>query len=133
MNTKMRLLSLMLLFAAMSPVQASKEEPEIDRAFKSYREGTPIEVAKKPPARTLADLLKNANHSPVEALLVMQELKKERRRDSIPDLRKLLKIHSAKTFKELFPDHWKYLKAIDYESMLCVEIEALIKILEKQE
>jgi hypothetical protein len=108
-------------------VLASKESPEIDLAFSNYRTGKPILEKFELKISTLGTLITADTYTIPQILHMMQKVRVGTIPVKIEDLELLLKKHEKKTFIALDPEYGRFVKAKDYEAMLCKELVALIK------
>lgn len=105
---------------------ASKENPEVDAAFSKYHNGKPILEKSKQKILTLENLIAADTYSIPQILQVLQFIKNGSVAAKIEDLELLLKRHEKKTFIAKDPEFGRFVKAKDYDAMLCKELQALI-------
>jgi hypothetical protein len=105
---------------------ASKENPEIDKAFSNYKTSKPIMEKNEQKIPSLADLVVADTYSIPQVLHVLQLVRNGSVPAKIEDLQVLLDRHKKKTFIAKDPEYGRFVKAKDYEAMLCRELEALI-------
>lgn len=125
-----------ILFIAITVSANAKESKELDQAFKKYQDKEPslikIEVA---PLAALTDLLRKEKEAmavksstPLEEVLaVMSVVRDSPSKEFIPHLKEIWLIRQKATFRVIFPNDWRWVKARDYNQDLCNEIKILIK------
>lgn len=124
MKTIIRVTSAILLTTGV--LLASKESPEIDSAFSNYKTGKPIMEKIEPKISKLDTLITADTYTIPQILHVLQKVRAGTIPAKIEDLELLLKKHEKETFIALDPEHGRFVKAKDYEAMLCKELVALI-------
>jgi hypothetical protein len=105
---------------------ASKENSEVDSAFSNYQNGKPIMEKIEQKILTLENLIAADTYSIPQILQVLQLVKNGSVPAKIEDLELLLKRHEKKTFIAKDPEFGRFVKAKDYEAMLCKELLGLI-------
>jgi hypothetical protein len=125
MKTIIRILSFILLSTAI--LLASKESSENDTAFSNYKTGKPIIEKAELKIITLDNLITEDTYTIPQILLVLQRVRLGVITARIEELESLLKKHEKKTFIALDPEYGRFVKAKDYEAMLCKELIKLIK------
>jgi hypothetical protein len=125
MKTIIRITLTILL--TIGVVLASKESSEINLAFSNYKKGKPVTEKFEPKISTLGTLITAHTYTIPQILHVMQKVRVGTIPVKIEDLELLLKKHEKKTFIALDPEYGRFVKAKDYEAMLCKELIALIK------
>lgn len=113
-----------LLAANICP--ASKPDSRIEAAFGNFKKGKNIELNGETTPLSLRAILTDKKHTIPQALYAIQEIRGGGMKATGKELRELLAMHRKKTFKAIYPEHWRFIKAIDYEQRLCDEIELLI-------
>jgi hypothetical protein len=124
MKTIIRVTSAILFTTGV--LLASKESPEIDSAFTNYKTGKPIMEKIEPKISNLDTLITADTYTIPQILHVLQKVRAGTIPAKIEDLELLLKKHEKKAFIALDPEHGRFVKAKDYEAMLCKELVALI-------
>lgn len=124
MKTVIRTVVIVILSAGA--LLASKENPEVDAAFSNYKNGKPIMEKNEQKIPTLGDLISADTYSIPQVLQVLQLVRSGTVPAKIEDLELLLKRHEKKTFIAKDPEYGRFVKAKDYEAMLCKELVALI-------
>jgi len=125
MNYLIKTISFIILFSV--PAFAFKESAQVEKAFAEYRKGNKITLSEEMRRVSLDLLLKSDTYSIPQVLYSLRKVKIEKGSDDLSKLKVLLVKRQKKTFKSLYPEHWKFMKAKDYEQMLCNEISSLIE------
>ena len=119
--------TVVVLILSTGVLLASKENLEVDAAFSNYKNGKPIMEESKLKIPSLQNLIEADTYTIPQILQVLQLIRNGSVPAKIEDLELLLKRHEKKTFIAKDPEFGRFVKAKDYEAMLCKELQGLIR------
>jgi len=140
MKTNVKVLTTIILIVwtviGSSQLQASKIDMNVEQAFTNYDRGEEILSSKARQTReelNLDWLIAHPDAGTIpETLQVLLRAKENGKASDLEKLNLLYEIHSARTFKAKYPDTWQFVKAKDYEQMLCKRIMDVITMIKTQ-
>lgn len=115
-----------------NPAFASGGVAELDEAFKQYEANKEVQIDENQEIESISDLIANEQRTIPQVLYVLKKIKNGDLKVEIQDLEKLSDIYEPRTFRSRYPEHWRYVKAIDYDGMVCNEIRILIAALKNR-
>ena len=124
---------IILALVTSNQVFASGKVAELEEAFKQYEANKEVQIKDNKEIESIYDLIANEQHSIPQALNVLQKIKNGNLKVETQELETLYKLYEKRTKKFRYPNHWRYVKSIDYDEMVCKEINKLMAVLKKKQ